>query len=98
MWQILKIELRYTRDALIVGYMIAAIFFTLAVVYDWGVYNYMWSTTMTYFILLGIVGGQAIGEKRYRYYAALPVTPSDIALVDVLYILLLQLGMFLLWI
>jgi hypothetical protein len=53
---------------------------------------------VTYFILMGIVAGQAIGEKRYRYYATLPVTPSEIALVDVLYVLLVQLPMFFLWI
>jgi hypothetical protein len=99
MWQILKTELNYTRAPLIVGYVIASLFLVAAVVIDdWGFYNYMWNTTIAYFILMGIAGSLTINEKRYRLLAILPVTPQDVAVADGLYCLLVQLGMSMLWI
>ena len=99
MWQILKAELGYWRDGLILTYTIAAGFLVAAVLIDsWGFYNLMWNTTITYFIFMGIVGGGAFNEKRYRLFNILPVRPLDVAVADALFVLLVQLGMPLLWI
>src|SRR5262245_39346490 len=99
MWRILRAEFRYTRDALIVAYLVAVLFLILAVnVEGWGFYTFMWSTTITYFIYMWITGSATINEKRYRLLSVLPVRPQEVALVDGLYVLLVQLGMSVLWI
>src|SRR5262245_33374289 len=98
MWEILKAEFRYTRGALIVGYIIALLFLIFAIVSEnYGLYNFMWNTAIVYLILMGILASATINEKRYRLYAMLPVTPHQIALMDGLYVLFVQLGMSLLW-
>ncbi len=98
MWHILKTELDYTKEGLMVGYAIALLFFIAAVIWeDWGISRYMISTAITYFITIGIVGSEGDTEKRTRYHAVLPVTPRQRAVVDLLYITLVQAGMFLLW-
>src|SRR5215471_8565793 len=98
MWQILKAELSYWRDALILIYLVAAAFLIVAVVDDWNIYNYMWNTTIIYFVFMGIVGATQINEKRYRYHSTLPIKPLDLVGVDALYVLFVQLGMLVLWI
>jgi hypothetical protein len=98
MWQILKTELDYTKEGLMVGYAIALLFFIATVIWeDWDISGYMLSTAITYFITIGIIGSEGDKEKRTRYHAALPVTPRERAAVDLLYITLVQAGMFLLW-
>jgi len=99
MWPILKAEFRYTRDALILTYTIAVLFLIAAVLIEsWGFYNFMWNTTITYFIFMWIVGAAGINEKRYRLYTVLPVQPKEFAVVDTLYVLIVQLGMSVLWV
>ena len=84
MWQILKTEFRYTRDALILAYTIAAIFLVIAVIRDgYGIYNYMWNTTIVCFIFMGITGSSTVNEKRYRYFSTLPVTAEQLTMVMV---------------
>ena len=51
MWQILKTEFNYTKDALMFAYTIALLFFIVANLWSWGIHNFMWNTTITYFIL-----------------------------------------------
>jgi hypothetical protein len=98
MWQILKAEFSYTRDALILAYTIAAIVLVLALtVNGWDIYDYMSNTTVVYFILMGILGIGTINEKRYRYLSTLPVSPQELAIVDGLYVIFVQFGMVLLW-
>src|SRR5262245_752337 len=99
MWQILKAELHYWRDALILLYAIAAVFLVAAVLIDsWGFGSFMWSTTIAYFIFMAIAGADTFNEKRYRLFNILPVRPIDVAVADAMYILLVQIGMSLLWI
>lgn len=98
MWQILKAEFRYTSYALIVAYSIAILFLVAALRGDWGFYNYMWNTTIVYFIFMGLTGTMTFNEKRYRLYSMLPVRPDDIGVADGLYVLLVQFGMSVLWI
>jgi hypothetical protein len=98
MWQILKTEFDYTKEGLMVGYAIALLFFIGAVIWeDWGISRYMISTAITYFITIGIIGSEGDKEQRTRLHAALPITPRQRAVVDLLYITLVQAGMFLLW-
>ncbi len=98
MWQILKTELDYTKEGLIVGYAIALLFFIAAMMWEnWDISSFMISTAITYFITIGIIGSEGDKEKRTRYHAALPVTPRERAAVDLLYITLVQAGMFVLW-
>jgi len=98
MWQILKTEFRYTRDALIIAYLITAAFFVIALLRDnYGIYNFMWNTTIIYFIFMGITFSVYVNERRYRFFATLPVTPEEITIVDGLYVLLVQLGMCVFW-
>ena len=54
--------------------------------------------SITYFIFMSIAGGITINEKRYRYHSALPVTARELAVADVLYVVLVQAGMSVLWI
>lgn len=98
MWQILKTELDYTKEGLMVGYAIALLFFIAAMMWeDWGISRYMLSTAITYFITIGIIGSEGDKEQRTRYHAALPLTPQQRAMSDLLYITLVQAGMFVLW-
>jgi hypothetical protein len=98
MWQILKTELDYTKEGLMVGYAIALLFFIAAMMWeDWGISRYMLSTAITYFITIGIIGSEGDKDQRTRYHSALPVTPRQRAVVDLLYITLVQAGMVLLW-
>jgi hypothetical protein len=53
---------------------------------------------MTYFIFMGIVGSMGINEKRYRLYTMLPLRPQEVLVADMLYVLIVQLGMSALWI
>lgn len=98
MWQILKAEFGYTRDALVITYVIAALFLipatTLA---GWDIYDYMSNTTIVYFIFMGIAGASSINEKRYRYHSMLPVPPQHLAIGDALYVTAVQCGMVALW-
>jgi hypothetical protein len=98
MWKVLKAELQYTRDVLIVVYTIAVLFWVVAIYADWAIYNYMWNTTITYFILMGILASVTMNEKRYRFHSALPVTPMQLVIADGLYIILAQIPMCILWI
>lgn len=98
MWQILKTELDYTKHGLMIAYLIALLLFIVTVLWeDWDISVYMIHTTIIYFITIGIIGSGSDKEKRTRYHAALPVTPQQRAIVDLLYITLVQAGMFLLW-
>jgi hypothetical protein len=98
MWHILKAELDYTKEGLLIMYTIAILFFIAAALWhDWDVFGYMANTAITYFIVMGIIGSESDKEKRIRYYARLPVAPPQLGLVDLIYVTLLQLGMFLLW-
>jgi hypothetical protein len=98
MWQILKTELDYTKEGLMVGYAIALLFFIAAMMWeDWGISRYMLSSAITYFITIGIIGSEGDKEQRTRYHAALPLTPQQRAMSDLLYITLVQAGMFVLW-
>jgi hypothetical protein len=98
MWQILKTELDYTKEGLMFAYAISTIFFIAAVYWkSWDIFSYMTNTTIVYFITLGIVGSEEDKELRTRYYALLPVLPQQLAIMDLLYVTLFQLGMVLLW-
>jgi hypothetical protein len=58
----------------------------------------MANTTITYFIAMAILGSEADGEKRTRFLAGLSATPRQLAMADLLYVTLFQLGMVILWI
>lgn len=99
MWHILKTELDYTKEGLMFAYAITLLFFIAAVYWEsWGLFEYMTNTTITYFIAMAILGSEADGEKRTRFLAGLPTTPRQLAMADLVYVTLVQLGMVLLWI
>ncbi len=54
-------------------------------------------TGTTYFITLAIIGSTHDSEKRARFHAALPIRPAALAIVDVLFVALFQLGIILFW-
>jgi hypothetical protein len=99
MWHILKTELDYTKEGLMFAYAITALFFMAAAYWEsWNIFSFMSSTTITYFITMAILGSEADGEKRTRFLAGLPTTPRQLAMVDLVYVTLVQLGMVLFWI
>jgi hypothetical protein len=98
MWQILKAEFHYTKHGLMIAYTIAIFFFIAAALWrNWGVFGYMANTAIIYFITMGIIGAEGDNEKRVRYLTRLPFTPQQLGLIDLIYVTLFQLGMFLLW-
>lgn len=98
MWQILKAEFNYTRTVLLIAYAIALAFFIMAAYWErWNIFEYTSNTAITYFIAIGVLGSEGDKEKRTRGYAGLSITPWQIALVDFLYVTLVQLGMFARW-
>ena len=98
MWQILKAELDYTKESWMFAYVITLLFFIAAVYLEsWDIFGYTANTTIVYFITMAIVGSEADKELRTRYYALLPIIPQQLAIMDLLYVTLFQLGMFLLW-
>jgi hypothetical protein len=98
MWQILKAELDYTKEGLMFAYAITALFFVAAAYWEsWNIFGFMANTTITYFIAMGILGSEADAEKRTRFLAGLPMTPHQLAIIDLLYVTLVQLGMVLFW-
>ncbi len=98
MWQILKTELAYTKEGLLFTYAITLLFFIAAAYWEsWDMFGFMANTTITYFIAIGIIGSEGDGEKRTRLLAGLPATPRQLAMVDLMYVALFQLGMALFW-
>jgi len=98
MWQILKTEFSYTKHGLMLAYTIALLIFIVAAFWrSWNIFGYMTHTTINYFITMAILGSEGDKERRTRCYARLPVPPQQTAMVDWLYVTLIQLGMFLLW-
>lgn len=99
MWHILKAELNYTKEGLLFAYAITLLFFMAAAYWEsWDIFDFMANTTITYFIAMGILGSEAEGEKRTRLLAGLPTTPRQLAMVDLVYVALFQLGMVIFWI
>jgi hypothetical protein len=99
MWRLLKAELDYTKEGLMFAYAITLLFFIAATYWEsWDIFGYLASTTITYFITMGIIGSEADNEKRTRFLASLPTPPPQLAMVDLLYVTLVQLGMALFWI
>lgn len=99
MWLLLKSGLSYTKYALMFSYGICIIVMAgLAYTSDSDIYSYMGSTTLGFFITMGIIGAGADSEKATRFNAMLPLRPRDVALADLLYLVVFQLGMVLLWI
>jgi hypothetical protein len=91
-------ELDYTKEGLMFAYAISMLFFIVAAYWEsWDIFSYTANTTIVYFITLGIVGSEEDKELRTRYYALLPVVPQQLAIMDLLYVTLFQLGMFPLW-
>jgi len=98
MWPLLKTELDYTKEGLVFTYAIAVIFFIVAAALkSWDLFGYVMNTSITYFIAMAIIGSEEDKEGRTRHLAGLPVTPQQLAMLDVLYVALFQLGMVLLW-
>lgn len=98
MGTLLRTELRYSLPAWRIGYAICAAVLVAAVMLPkWDVFGYMLNTTITYFILMGILGASMDGEKRTRAQALLPIPPREVALCDLAYVALFQLGMVALW-
>src|SRR5574341_762849 len=98
MWHILKTELDYTKGSLMFAYAITLLFFMAAAYWEsWDIFSYTANTTIVYFITLAIVGSAEDKELRTRYYALLPIVPQQLAMMDLLYVTLFQLGMFPLW-
>ncbi|MGH7598135.1 MAG: hypothetical protein ACREOI_17420 [bacterium] len=99
MWHILKTELDYTKEGLLFAYAITLLFFCAALYWEsWNIFSFMANTTITYFIAMAILGSEADGEKRTRLLAGLPITPHQLAMVDLVYVTLFQLGMVVFWI
>lgn len=99
MWKIFNAEIRYHKLVLTIAYTIAMLFFVAAALWrDWDIFGYMANTAITYFIAMGVIGSESDKEKRVRYHAGLPVTPTQLGLVDLIYVTLFQFGMILLWV
>jgi hypothetical protein len=99
MWLILKTELDYTKAGLTFAYAITVLFFIAAAYLEgWGIFGFMSSTTITYFITMAIIGSEADGEKRMRFLVILPTMRPQLAIVDWAYVTLVQFGMILFWI
>ena len=98
MWMILKAELAYTRNGLLIGFAIAACFLLGAMLYSaWSGIGLMINTSIVFFISVGVLGSEAEKEKRTRILASLPVRPQEIGFVEQYYILFFYLSMVFLW-
>lgn len=92
MWQIIKTEMQYTKLAILIAYSIGLLLLVFSNFYS------LIANTLTVLITAIIfIGVQRFSEKRDRYYARLPITLKSIGLARVLFVLILQSVMILLW-
>lgn len=99
MLQILEAEFSYTKNGLMLSYLIAIIFLFAALMWDFvDVFGFTSHTTINYFIFMGILGSESDKEKRTRLYASLPVLRRTVSLIDLIYVGLCHAGMVILWI
>jgi hypothetical protein len=98
MWPLLKSELRYSKHAWMSGYGACAIFLAMAVAGRWGLVSFVAYTTIAYVVALARIGIEADTQQRTRANALLPLRPRQLALTELAYVTLFQLGIVLFWI
>lgn len=98
MWLILKAELAYVRNGLLIGFSIAVCFLLGALIFNaWSGLGFMLNTSIIYFISIGTLGSEADKEKRTRLHASLPIQPRQIGWAEQSHLLFFQLAMIVLW-
>jgi len=96
MLRILEAEFSYTKNGLMLSYLIAIVFLIAALMWDFvDVFGFTTHTTINYFIFMGILGSESDKEKRTRLYASLPVLRRTLPMI---YVGLYHAGMVILWI
>ena len=99
MWPILKADIEYSKLTLIVAYSIGLVIMIFDVVFHtFDIDILMGITTLTYFISMWIIGSTDNKEKRDRFQAGLPNPIHQQSVARLLFLILFQAGMFILWI
>jgi len=98
MLRILEAEFSYTKNGLMLSYLIAIVFLIAALMWDFvDIFGFTTHTTINYFIFMGVLGSESDKEKRSRLYASLPVSWQTAPLIDLIYVGLCHAGMVILW-
>ena len=86
MWQILKADLSYNKFGFLIAYALALI------IHFGGFYPQIASSTIIFFITIGIMGSASDKEKRNRLYSLLPIPIKQLAFVRLAFVIVFQLG------
>jgi hypothetical protein len=99
MWSILKADIEYSKLILIVAYSIGLVIIIFDIVFHtFDIDILMGMTTITYFISMWIIGSTDNKEKRDRFQTGLPNPLHQLSMARLLFVILFQAGMFVLWI
>lgn len=99
MLRILEAEFSYTKNSLMISYLIATVVLIAVLLWDFmDVFGFASHTTINYFIFMGILGSESDKEKRTRLCASLPMSRQTVPLIDLIYVGLCHAGMVILWI
>ena len=98
MFKMIFSELKYFKSLFIFAYgLILALFIGALFFEDFDVYELMIISSITFFIMVIIVGVSSDGEKRERLYALLPLSAKTLGKQRLLFTVLYQTSFFLLW-
>jgi len=95
MGKILKAEFKYNMAGILISYSIVLIAFLVSLIGDMDdVYDLFSVTFVTFFISIGIMGGESDKEKRDRFLTSLPIPLKQYSIARLLFVIFYQLGMF----
>lgn len=98
MWRIFKAELRYNISGLMIGFIIVSLFFLATFIWDnMNLYTFIINSSISCFIMIGIVGSETDKEKRDRLYTLLPNTIREVAWFRLLFMFIFQAFVLALW-
>jgi hypothetical protein len=96
MGKILKAEFQYNMTGILIGYSIVILAFLAGL--NGGmdnIYGLITVSFITFFISIGIMGGESDKEKRDRFLTSLPIPLKQYSIARLLFVIFYKLGMFL---
>jgi len=98
MFRTIFAEIKYFKGLFIIIYGSILFLFIKTVIGELNAYDFMISSSILFFIAMGIWGIACGVEKRERYVALLPLSIKKIGIQGLLFIILIKASIFLLWV
>ena len=90
-------ELKYNKIIFFIAYGLILYLFMETVYEKSNGYGFMKSSSILFFITVGICCGSAVGENRHRLIALLPLSVKDTEKMGWLFLVLIKASIFILW-